>query len=82
MRSTLLFAAGVTLALSGCGTATQVGFSDPSARAAALERFHAGTAGKPPCGAGFDCTFKWIVAATRRCSGWPRRKSGMTLPTW
>lgn len=61
MRSTLLFAAGVTLALSGCGTATQVGFSDPSARAAALERFHAGTAGMS-CGAGFDCTFKWIVA--------------------
>jgi hypothetical protein len=62
VRSTSLFAIGIALALSGCGTATQVGFSDPTARAAALEKFHSGTAGMT-CGTGFDCTLKWILAA-------------------
>jgi hypothetical protein len=46
------------LALTGCG-AQQVGFSDPAARTAALEKFHAGTAAMT-CGTGIDCTFKWI----------------------
>src|SRR5580658_5366879 len=46
------------LALSGCG-AQQVGFSDPAARAAALDKFHAGTAAMT-CGTGLDCTFKWV----------------------
>jgi hypothetical protein len=61
VRSTSFFAIGIALALSGCGSATQVGFSDPSARAAALEKFHAGTAGMT-CGTGFDCNVKWILA--------------------
>jgi hypothetical protein len=61
VRSTSFFAIGMALALSGCGSATQVGFSDPTARAAALERFHAGTAGMA-CGTGFDCSLKWIIS--------------------
>ena len=59
MRNRSLFAIAMTLALSACGSATQVGFSDPAARSAALEKFHSGTAAMT-CGTGFDCTFKWI----------------------
>ena len=58
MRNRCNFAIGLMLALSGCG-AQQVGFSDPAARTAALEKFHAGTAAMT-CGTGVDCNFKWI----------------------
>jgi hypothetical protein len=58
VRNRSYFAIGLMLALSGCG-AQQVGFSDPAARSAALEKFHAGSAAMT-CGTGMDCSFKWI----------------------
>jgi len=61
VRNRSFLAIGIMLALSACGTATQVGFSDPAARTEALNRFHAGTAAMT-CGTGIDCTFKWFTA--------------------
>lgn len=61
MRNRSFFAIGLILTLSACGTATQVGFSDPTARTAALAKFRAGTAAMT-CGTGFDCTYKWFTA--------------------